>query len=191
MADPGLPAPNPTTSFWQSSPCLPVEVTQSETLPETRDAVILGSGITGCSVAHWLLKEDNNISITVLDARGICSGATGRNGGHIRCVAVQDYDRLSRKYGHDAAVKMVRFSLSHFESIASTARELGNRIFEDSELREVQTVSAILNQTKMDEIAAMLKQFNAAFPDLKDQWKICGPEQAVNVGFISTYASIC
>lgn len=190
MADPGLPASNPTTSFWQSLPRLHVQVTQSETLPETRDIVILGSGITGCSVAHWLLREDNRISITVLDARGICSGATGRNGGHVRCVAVQDYDRLSRKYGHDAAVKMVRFSLSHFESIASTAREFGNRVFEDSELREVQTVSAILDQAKMNDMTAMLKRFNTAFPDLKGQWTICGPEQAAKVGYMSVYDSI-
>ncbi|OPB40762.1 FAD dependent oxidoreductase [Trichoderma guizhouense] len=179
MADPGLPAPNPTTSFWQSSSHPHVEAAQSEALPETRDVVILGSGITGCSVAQWLLKEDDEISITVLDARGICSGATGRNGGHIRCVAVQDYDRLSRKYGHDAAVKMVRFSLSHFESIASTAREFGDRVFEDSEIREVQTVSAILSQTKMNDMTAMLKQFEEAFPDMKGQWRICGPEEAI------------
>ncbi|EHK21837.1 uncharacterized protein TRIVIDRAFT_70786 [Trichoderma virens Gv29-8] len=178
MADPGLPVPSPTTSFWQSSSRIHLEGTQSETLPESRDVVILGSGITGCSVAQWLLKEDDGISITVLDARGICSGATGRNGGHIRCVAVQDYDRLSRKYGHDAAVKMVRFSLSHYESIVSIAREFGNSIFEDSELREVQSVSAILNQAKMDDINAMLKRFDAAFPDLKGQWRICGPEDA-------------
>lgn len=190
MADPGLPAPNPTTSFWQSSSHPHVEAAQSEALPETRDVVILGSGITGCSVAQWLLKEDGEISITVLDARGICSGATGRNGGHIRCVAVQDYDRLSRKYGHDAAVKMVRFSLSHFESIASTAREFGDRVFEDSEIREVQTVSAILSQTKMNDMIAMLKQFEEAFPDLKGQWRICGPEEATRVRYMCPYTSI-
>lgn len=155
--------------------------------------VILGSGITGCSVAQWLLREDDKITITVLEARGICSGATGRNGGHIRCVAVQDYDRLSRKFGHEAAVKIVRFSLAHFESIASTARELGGSIFEDAELREIESVSAIFDDKKMDEMRSMLGRFEAAFPDLQGHWQICGPEVAStvsasgHVSFLSTF----
>ena len=125
--------------------------------------------------------------MTVLEAREVCSGATGRNGGHIRCVAVQDYDRLFRQYGHNAAVKIVRFSLAHFESIVSTVRELGGDLFRESELREVESVSAIFDDAKMDSIQAMLKRFEAAFPDLKGQWKIRGPEEAAHVSIVCPY----
>lgn len=171
LADPGLPTLNPTKSFWQSPPKIKLDSTPPK-LPESSDVVIIGSGITGCSVAQWLLREDDKISITVLDARGVCSGATGRNGGHIRCVAVQDYDRLSRKFGHDAAVKIVRFALSQFESIVSTAKELGEKIFEDAELREVESVSAIMDDKKMDEIRSMVERFDYAFPDLRGMWRV-------------------
>lgn len=103
---------------------------------------------------------------------------------------MQDYDRLSRKFGHDAAVKIVRFSLSHLESIASTARELGDTIFEEAEIREVQSVSAIMDEKKMIDMRSMLTRFNAAFPDLKGQWHICGPEEATKVCFTSPYFNI-
>ncbi len=181
VADPGLPVPRPTASFWQSSSHPNLASIQSETLPEARDVVVLGSGITGCSVARWLLAGDEALSVTVLDARGVCSGATGRNGGHIRGVAVQDYDRLSQRFGHDAAVKIVRFSLSHAESIASTAKELGGTIFQDAEIRDVQSVSAIFDDKKMEGIRAMLRRFNSAFPDLDGQWRVCGKEEAAQV----------
>lgn len=181
LADPGLPVLNPSKSFWQTAPHLPIGASQSKVLPETRDVVILGSGITGCSVAQWLLREDDALSVSVLDARGLCSGATGRNGGHIRCVAVQDYDRLSKKYGHEAAVKIVRFSLRHYESVAAAAHELGGDVLEDSELREVQSVSAVFDEKKMEEMRGMYARFEAAFPDLKGQWSICEPEEAAKV----------
>ncbi|KAF7549497.1 hypothetical protein G7046_g8331 [Stylonectria norvegica] len=164
LADPGLPVAKPTKSFWQCSPHRDINIHQSKVLPKNRDVLILGTGITGCSVAQWLLRENKDISVTVLDARGICSGATGRNGGHM--------------YGHDVAVKMVRFSLAHFETISSTVRELGGDIYEDSELREVQSVSAILDEKKMNDLGAMLERFNEAFPDLSGQWRVCGPEEA-------------
>lgn len=46
------------------------------------DVVVVGSGITGAGVAWGLLKGDGGKKkrVVMLEARSVCSGATGRNG---------------------------------------------------------------------------------------------------------------
>jgi len=66
---PGLPKPNPTTAVWQDPPHPTVADAQSAVLPKTVDIAIIGSGITGCSVAHTLL--DASAAQQVATA-GIC-----------------------------------------------------------------------------------------------------------------------
>ncbi|KAK4688131.1 hypothetical protein P7C73_g1980, partial [Tremellales sp. Uapishka_1] len=50
------------------------------------DYVIIGGGMTGSSLAYQLTRPGAagpNKSVVLLEAKDLCSGATGRNGGHI------------------------------------------------------------------------------------------------------------
>lgn len=79
---PVIPVDNPTHSYWQTAPhrlasyCSP--------FPDEVDVVIIGSGITGVSVARNLCENAPALRVAILEARTLCSGATGRNGGHIK-----------------------------------------------------------------------------------------------------------
>ena len=79
---PVIPVDNPTQSYWQTRPhrlasyCSP--------FPDKVDVVIIGSGITGVSVARNLWENAPLLKVAILEARTLCSGATGRNGGHIK-----------------------------------------------------------------------------------------------------------
>ena len=80
-----LPTEKSTASFWHSEPSefLLGHRTTAD-IPEEADVVIIGSGITGSSIARFL-REDargQDLSILMLEAREACWGATGRNGGH-------------------------------------------------------------------------------------------------------------
>jgi len=75
-----LPRPNPTTSYWQDPPDEIADLQSTEHLPEYVDYIIVGSGISGASIAYNLLKKKPGSSILMLEARQACSGATGRNG---------------------------------------------------------------------------------------------------------------
>lgn len=76
---PGLPVNDPTIPYWTVPPIdlnLPAHNTP---LPTHVDALIIGSGITGVSCARTLLKKGPiGLRVLVLEARDVCSGATGR-----------------------------------------------------------------------------------------------------------------
>ena len=56
-SDPGLPQLNPTVSAWQVPEHPPLATIQSSSLPGETDTIIIGSGITACSVAKTLLEK--------------------------------------------------------------------------------------------------------------------------------------
>ena len=77
---PGLPRPQPTISYWQDPPDALAGLRTTDHLPEHADIVIVGSGITGASIAYNLLVKQPKLSIVLLEAREAASGASGRNG---------------------------------------------------------------------------------------------------------------
>ena len=72
---PGLPVPNPTLPFWTIPKAL---IEGVDELPTYVDVVVIGSGITGCSFVYNALQREGKIRVLMLEARDVCSGATGR-----------------------------------------------------------------------------------------------------------------
>lgn len=54
-------------------------------LPDHAQVCIIGTGLSGVSTAYHLLKTDPQIKVVLLEARTLCSAASGRNGGHLTC----------------------------------------------------------------------------------------------------------
>lgn len=84
---PHLPPPLGQLSPWQRStrshPLL--NAGKDDPLPASADVIIIGSGMCGAVTANALLKHQQRPGkIVVLEAREICSGASGRNAGHCR-----------------------------------------------------------------------------------------------------------
>lgn len=176
LKDPSLPVSNPTASYWQQPLHKGLAGTKSKILPQRRGVVIIGSGITGCSVASELLSNGYNNTVTVLEARKVCSGATGRNGGRINCTAVQDFDKYSRMFGVKSAIKIVRFELVHEDEIVKAARRLEPELFKKSEVRRVGTVACVFKNKKLGELKDMLAKFEAAIPEMTGRWTVVGEE---------------
>lgn len=66
--------------------------------------MIIGAGISGISVAlelGRLVREQRNgqkLKVVILEARDFCSGATGRNGGHLTAAISHNYSTLAKMY---------------------------------------------------------------------------------------------
>ncbi|KAH0352465.1 FAD dependent oxidoreductase, partial [Aureobasidium melanogenum] len=110
----GFPVPNSTLSYWRSDPHPIDSYCSSEKLPSECDIAIIGAGMTGVSTAYHLSRlhtadcSGKKPSIVVLDAREVCSGATGRNGGHSKVQAFT-MGKMIKKFGVDAANEFAAF----------------------------------------------------------------------------------
>jgi glycine/D-amino acid oxidase-like deaminating enzyme len=164
---PSLPCPDPADSYWlEDSPFPKLVDIQSEKLAEETDIVIIGSGITAAAVARSLLHESKrkgrNVTITVLEARDICSGATGRNGGHIKASPHETFDRLEAKFGTERAIALTRFQLSHVGYLTDLCESKG---YAEAECREVETVDLFLDQKIFDKVCHTIVRLRTLLPE--------------------------
>ncbi|KAF4555037.1 Hypothetical protein D9617_3g021060 [Elsinoe fawcettii] len=171
--DPGLPRSNPTQAFWQLPPHR-LANHQSPSLPSHADVVVIGSGIAGCSVTNALLETDDNEHVVVLEARTLTSGATGRNGGHLKSAAVQEYEHMLRHYGRESARDITEYMIRNIQRVREVAKSLN--LEECSELREVQGISTALGPN-LDGFTSSLSLFEQNHPDQKGKYKLVPRDQ--------------
>lgn len=182
LSDPGLPivaepvAPA-TQPYWFETPHprFTSLCDKEKLLKETQEAdvVIIGSGITGTSLARHLLRSSQLAGIdvpkvTVLEARAICSGATGRNGGHINEVGYSEYMHLAELYGREAAAKITKFRIGHLDELMKVAKEEG--LVEESQIRVVDSVSAFFDETALDVAHKGLVEMRKDLGDIVEKW---------------------
>jgi glycine/D-amino acid oxidase-like deaminating enzyme len=145
LKDPGLPRSNPTISAWQVPVHPTVSSIQSSDLPGHADFVVIGSGITGCSVTKTLLEHaaTHGSHVTVLEARTLVSGATGRNGGHLVTAAGHTFGPLAQQHGMEAAKQITRFSILNIQHMIDMVKAMDKDAQEDCQIRDVRKVMAV------------------------------------------------
>ena len=168
LADPGIPDPRHSTqSFWLKDPHPSLAHRQSACLPADADVVIIGSGISAASIAKTILDADPRTRIVILDARDACSGATGRNGGHILETA-DDFGELVDQWGLDAARKLMRFRLAHLHELLAVAHQLG--LAEETQARKLQFLTAYFDDETWSDARDRLARFKRGLPDEAAEW---------------------
>ncbi|KAL4804744.1 FAD dependent oxidoreductase-domain-containing protein [Aspergillus unguis] len=112
--------PNSITSFWRTEPHRLDAHRSTAELPPECDIAIIGSGYAGASVAHHLLNQTDASTrprIVILEGRQACSGATGRNGGHLKPDPFNRIASLAAEYGIDAAKEVAEFEARHVDAV--------------------------------------------------------------------------
>lgn len=176
-----LPVPNSTASYWRSEPHRLDEYRSTAQLPSQADIVIIGTGIAGVSTAYHLLdSEDSNSpqpSILLLEARQVCSGATGRNGGHIKKLPSTIID-LIQGLGSNAAGEFVKFVRANIYAVKHVIEK--EKINAEAELRRSFDVS--LDEEDARKVKKEFeKQLDSGFP-LTEDLAFVGEEFAERVG---------
>ncbi|KAI6042479.1 FAD dependent oxidoreductase [Pisolithus marmoratus] len=162
---PGLPVDGPSRSFWMYPPS-PIAKHCSQ-VPDYADFVVIGSGITGTSVARRLLEGCraagwDGARILMLEARDACSGATGRNGGHISPPLYHDWAALQKQYGDVTAQKLIKFRLAHLQELRKVAEEEG--ILDISQWRAVDLVDVYYDSRSFDKAKDKLSKYQQDLP---------------------------
>ncbi|UPK99990.1 hypothetical protein LCI18_010925 [Fusarium solani-melongenae] len=162
----GLPSENSTSSAWQYPPA-DVAKAQSSTLPPVTDVAIIGSGITGTSVAHTMLNHPSaaGLRITILEARDACSGATGRNGGHLVSDTCGRFEDLVNALGTEEATRILRFSEANITELKALVSQLEQEERDFIELREVNATDVVMDKKSLEEAKRSLELLQATIPD--------------------------
>ena len=184
-ASPGLPVPNPTLPLWTIPAANIPGVGSAEVPPERADVVVIGSGITGTSFAYNALAREGALDVVMLEAREVCSGATGRsafvpllisylpfnahtlcyrlrNGGHINPPLYHDYAELKEKYGQSAAKTLIAFRCAHITEMMRVASE--EDIVKESQVRETEHLDVFTCLAAFQEAKENLDKWRAEMP---------------------------
>ncbi|KAK5170169.1 uncharacterized protein LTR77_004754 [Saxophila tyrrhenica] len=102
------PVYDATVPYWRTE-LHPIDDHRStEELPEECDIAIIGAGFSGVATAYHLDKLHDGKerpSIVMLEARRVCEGATGRNGGHVKMKTATVHG-LIEKFGTELAMEV-------------------------------------------------------------------------------------
>ncbi|KAL4985439.1 FAD dependent oxidoreductase-domain-containing protein [Aspergillus falconensis] len=124
MSNP-YPTAKATAPFWRTNPHALDDHRSTHSLPERCDIAIIGAGYAGASVVHHILEltnDSNRPSIVILEGRQACSGATGRNGGHLKPDPFNRIATLASQYGLSAAAEVAEFEARHVDAVASLVK---------------------------------------------------------------------
>lgn len=149
----GLPHPNPTKAYWQTPPLPISDHRSSPNLPTSAKYVIVGSGVSGATIAYKLLQADPSASIVMLEARQTCSGATGRNGGHCRAGRYLEFKEDLEQFGEEEAVLMEKLEEDNVKNVGEFIKTFGI----DCDLRDVETLDIFTDQKQLDDALESLK----------------------------------
>lgn len=178
MSPCSLPTPKSTQSFWRSN-LHPIDDHRSTPeLPSEVDIAIIGAGYAGATTAHHILDicKEKNVAvpkIVILEARHACSGATGRNGGHLKPDPFNRPAAIAETYGIEAAEEVANFEVSHVPAVKKLIED------EDIDCDFVLTrcIDVSFTQANFDRMKAgveMLRKNNVTA--MKDMYVAAGAE---------------
>ncbi|QGA16122.1 hypothetical protein EYB26_003789 [Talaromyces marneffei] len=187
MATPSsAPVPDSTLPFWRTETHELDCHRSTPELPEECDILIIGAGYTRAAIAHFLYKDNPSPpSVVILEARHACSGATGRNGGHLKPDVYFGLPKYIKKYGVKAAVDVARFEASQVHAVKQLVEE--EKI--DCDFVLTRACDVILDEGLAAEIeAAFTEMANSGVANLtdvhftkrKDAERVSGVKGALN-----------
>lgn len=158
-------------------------------LSPTVDVAVIGSGITGTSVTKTILEQNPGLRVTVFEARTLCSGATGRNGGQLAINAAETYIALKKSLGAEMAGKIIRFNLRTLSRLREVAREIG--AVEYAELTDVVKVRTFTDLGVWEHVKAGVKALQADHPSLAAMYRVLDPADCAKVRGVLLVSGPC
>ncbi|TQV94315.1 hypothetical protein V2A60_002648 [Cordyceps javanica] len=164
-----VPVANATASYWMDDAPFPEVNLNAHPLPDLADYVIIGTGIAGLAATRTVLEISRDqrtempLRVVALDARDVCAGATGRNGGHIKSAPYKDFADLKTRLGSaDKARDTLRFMRSHVDVLKEVGREVP-----EGEVRDVESVDMFLEQEDFEKAKSLVDDLKTNVPDIE------------------------
>ncbi|KAF4337998.1 hypothetical protein FBEOM_8097 [Fusarium beomiforme] len=126
MSSTSLPPPEGMQSFWRTQPGDLDNFRSAPDLPAQVDIAIVGAGYSAAAVLTHLLaitSAEDRPSVLVLEARQLCSGATGRNGGHLKPDSYNAIAGYASEHGMEAAAEVASFEAANVKAVTEYIRQ--------------------------------------------------------------------
>jgi len=175
-----LPQDNPTLPFWLTHDSDLAKHRTTAELPREADVVIVGSGYSGASTAYQLLEKDDGKrpSVVILEARDTSSGASGRNGGHLKPDIYLGAAINEKSFGTKAAADLMQFEIDQVVDV----KRLVEKENIDCDFELTRAVDVFTDRRVLDPVVAAFKDMKArGFPFPDDLHYIADPKKAEQV----------
>jgi hypothetical protein len=116
--------------------------------------------------------------VVVLEARELCSGATARNGGHIKPSPYESFSQFSKRHSKERAAALTRFRMRHLKCLIDVCKSEG---IEGAEAREVETVDIFLDDVAFQKAVGDVEEMKRYVPDF--QVEVWAGKEAQEVRF--------
>ena len=137
---------NEKESFYKfSAPNFPNQIKLNENI--STDVCIIGGGLTGISSA--LNLSNQGLSITILEANKVGSGASGRNGGQLGIGMRKDQFYLEKKFGIEKAKFFWNVGLDAVSNVVNLIENTKLIVLLDKVFFMLATQKKIINILKM------------------------------------------
>uniref|UniRef100_L2G5B9 FAD dependent oxidoreductase, putative n=2 Tax=Colletotrichum fructicola (strain Nara gc5) TaxID=1213859 RepID=L2G5B9_COLFN len=148
--------------------------------------------MSGTSIAWHLLKDNatNPLRIAMIEARQACSGATGRNGGHIRPSSYSEYAGAKQSVSQAEAAKITRLRSAHVDALISAANSLPEEGRQAAEARVVDSIDAFFDEKEWKTAIEQLQVLKREVPDVGNEWTAFEKEEARNISLLSETVGI-
>lgn len=166
MSASNLPVADPVESFWTAPSSRLDDFQSSPSLPEECDVLIIGSGFAGVATAYHMFNSQQPKPKTIMfEARTLTSGATGRNGGHVKPDTYMGVTRMASVYGIKPAADLQKYESDQVYQI----KHLVEREGLDCEFHLTRACDAIMDPDVAEQKAREYRQLvQEGLVDTKD-----------------------
>lgn len=165
-----MPVANATVSYWMDAPPYPEVNLNQKRLPDIADYVIIGTGLTGLAATRTVLEISQDqrtempLRVVALEARDVCAGATGRNGGHVKVKPYKQFAALKEALGGSEA--RARDTLMFMERHVDMLKEVGKEV-PQGEVRDVEAVDMFLEQADFEKAKGLVDDLKTSVPEIE------------------------
>ncbi|KAH7024768.1 FAD dependent oxidoreductase-domain-containing protein [Microdochium trichocladiopsis] len=182
-ADPQLPRATPTQSPWQEQPHPEVGHIQSASLPTRVDFAVIGSGVAALGVTRSLLTNvaSGTSTVAVFEARGLCSGATGRNGGQLTRLPPPRHTFMVKRFGVEQANKVMRLTVKGLDKMHQLAEAQGDEFLKKTRRTRLEKFFAYYDEASWNETIEAIKLYEQEIPEDKGVYRQVSKEETASV----------
>ena len=112
------------------------------------DVAIVGAGYTGLWTAYYLLKQQPDLRVVIVDREVAGFGASGRNGGWCSALFAAPMGKIARRYGRNAALALKTEMCKTVDEVGRATEEEGI----DAHFHKGGTLTLVTSSTQLQRV---------------------------------------